>query len=75
LKKNDESKDFFELPGITLIVDFLSEAEEEDLVCRIDNTEWLLSQSGRRKQVSLLQFLSIQNSMIIHLGLWTKGEL
>ncbi|KAI6177045.1 hypothetical protein M3Y97_00864500 [Aphelenchoides bicaudatus] len=46
----DQSDDNFALSGISLIEEFLSEQEEMDIVCRIDNVEWLLSQSGRRKQ-------------------------
>jgi alkylated DNA repair protein alkB family protein 4 len=51
LNDRNFEEDSFDLPGISLIEDFLSEAEEKDLICRIDNSEWLLSQSGRRKQV------------------------
>lgn len=39
------------VPGLHVVPNFLDESEEEDLVRRIDNTEWVLSQSGRRKQV------------------------
>jgi alkylated DNA repair protein alkB family protein 4 len=47
----EQTSDQFTLPGIALIEDFLNEQEEADIVCRIDKTEWVLSQSGRRKQV------------------------
>lgn len=49
---NKETDSCFVLPGINLIENFLDEKEEEELVQRIDNTNWCLSQSGRRKQVS-----------------------
>lgn len=50
----EEDSEAFEINGINLLFDFLSEEEEERLVKEIDMKEWALSQSGRRKQVSLL---------------------
>lgn len=51
LKGGDGEEDKFTLSGITLIEDFLTEKEEEDIVDKIEATDWALSQSGRRKQV------------------------
>lgn len=52
LRPDAESE--FGIDGIDLLPDFLSEAEETDLVQVIDKKEWVLSQSGRRKQVGIL---------------------
>lgn len=49
-------EDYLVVPGLYVITDFLSEAEELDLVDVIDKTDWVLSQSGRRKQVFSLAF-------------------
>ncbi|VDK75222.1 unnamed protein product [Litomosoides sigmodontis] len=38
------------VPGLNVVTDFLTEAEEVDLVDAIDKADWALSQSGRRKQ-------------------------
>jgi hypothetical protein len=65
--------DLFNLSGISLIEDFLTEQEEADIVSRIDNNEWMLSQSGRRKQVCE-QLLKLGSSHLF-LGFRTKGEL
>ncbi|CAD5217357.1 unnamed protein product [Bursaphelenchus okinawaensis] len=40
----------FSIDGINLLLDFLDENEEQDVVQAIDKKEWVLSQSGRRKQ-------------------------
>lgn len=37
-------------PGVTIVLDFLSEDEEARLIANIDSQPWVLSQSGRRKQ-------------------------
>lgn len=37
-------------PGVKIILDFLSEEEENELMVHIDEVPWDLSQSGRRKQ-------------------------
>ena len=42
----------FPIDGIAVLHDFLSYDEEEQIVISMDSDEWLLSQSGRRKQVS-----------------------
>jgi len=39
-------------PGIHVVTDFVSEAEELELCNAIDRVPWVDSQSGRRKQVS-----------------------
>ncbi|KJH45872.1 hypothetical protein DICVIV_08066 [Dictyocaulus viviparus] len=36
--------------GIMVVPNFLSESEEHDLLVMIDGVDWMLSQSGRRKQ-------------------------
>lgn len=40
----------FPFPGVYLIQDFVTENEERELVCLMDQDEWKSSQSGRRKQ-------------------------
>uniref|UniRef100_A0A8C5M6J4 AlkB homolog 4, lysine demethylase n=1 Tax=Leptobrachium leishanense TaxID=445787 RepID=A0A8C5M6J4_9ANUR len=40
----------FPFPGVCLIQDFVTEDEERELVCLMDQEEWRPSQSGRRKQ-------------------------
>lgn len=50
-----EESDFegwaFPFPGVTLIEDFVTPAEEAEMVRLMDRDPWKLSQSGRRKQV------------------------
>ncbi|XP_056414730.1 alpha-ketoglutarate-dependent dioxygenase alkB homolog 4 [Hyla sarda] len=41
---------WFPFPGVTLIEEFVTEDEERDMVHAMDQDEWRLSQSGRRKQ-------------------------
>ncbi|KAE8622618.1 hypothetical protein XENTR_v10005307 [Xenopus tropicalis] len=41
---------WFHFPGVYLIQDFVTEDEEQHLVNFMDQEEWRLSQSGRRKQ-------------------------
>lgn len=41
-------------PGVKIIQDFISEEEERDLMNSIDEVPWDLSQSGRRKQVKII---------------------
>lgn len=41
----------FPFPGVSLIKDFVSAEEEAELVRLMDQDDWKLSQSGRRKQV------------------------
>ncbi len=40
--------------GVTVIRDFIGEEEERELVTRIDQSQWVRSQSGRCKQVCML---------------------
>lgn len=47
------SSEFFRLPGISVMLDFLNDDEETDLLQAIDTIPWDVSQSGRRKQVSI----------------------
>ncbi|VIO90832.1 LD42289p, putative [Brugia malayi] len=49
-KAENNFEDDLAVPGLYVVIDFLSEAEEVDLVNAIDKTDWVLSQSGRRKQ-------------------------
>ncbi|VDO69122.1 unnamed protein product [Onchocerca flexuosa] len=44
-------EDYLVVPGLHVVSDFLSEEEEADLISVIDKTDWVPSQSGRRKQV------------------------
>ncbi|KAM5181771.1 alpha-ketoglutarate-dependent dioxygenase alkB homolog 4 isoform 2-T2 [Mantella aurantiaca] len=41
---------WFPFPGVCLIEDFVTEDEEREMVRTMDQDEWRLSQSGRRKQ-------------------------
>ncbi|XP_059934803.1 alpha-ketoglutarate-dependent dioxygenase alkB homolog 4 isoform X2 [Mesoplodon densirostris] len=43
----------FPFPGVTLIEDFVTPAEEAEMVRLMDRDPWKLSQSGRRKQTLL----------------------
>ncbi|KHN78206.1 Alpha-ketoglutarate-dependent dioxygenase alkB -like protein 4 [Toxocara canis] len=45
-----DAEECVSVDGILLVHDFLTEQEEEDLVKKIDKKEWMISQSGRRKQ-------------------------
>lgn len=45
-------KDSVAVNGLHVVLNFISEEEESELVNAIDESEWVLSQSGRRKQVS-----------------------
>ncbi|KAK0421263.1 hypothetical protein QR680_015145 [Steinernema hermaphroditum] len=47
---SEDAKETLTVDGLLLIPDFLSIEEEEKLVETIDKKEWVLSQSGRRKQ-------------------------
>ncbi|XP_051847831.1 alpha-ketoglutarate-dependent dioxygenase alkB homolog 4 [Antechinus flavipes] len=50
-RENSESAGWaFPFPGVTLIRDFVSAEEEAELVRLMDQDDWKLSQSGRRKQ-------------------------
>jgi hypothetical protein len=40
-----------EFSGVFVVRDFISQDEESRLVSTIDETPWMVSQSGRRKQV------------------------
>lgn len=42
-----------EFTGVFVLPDFISESEETDLMTGIDSQPWDISQSGRRKQVSI----------------------
>lgn len=42
-----------EFPGIYVETDFISTEEEKSLVNGFDGLDWDISQSGRRKQVSI----------------------
>lgn len=52
LHQNDVEQDKIKLEGITVISDFVNEAEEQSIVTEIDKSIWKPSQSGRRKQVN-----------------------
>ncbi|XP_063812132.1 alpha-ketoglutarate-dependent dioxygenase alkB homolog 4-like isoform X1 [Pseudophryne corroboree] len=41
---------WFPFPGVSLIEDFVTEDEEKEMVHAMDQDEWRISQSGRRKQ-------------------------
>ncbi|VDM80118.1 unnamed protein product [Strongylus vulgaris] len=38
------------IDGLFVVYDFLTEGEEADIMEMIDGVDWMLSQSGRRKQ-------------------------
>ena len=48
------SGDRVPLNGITVIEDFITEEEEKLLHSMINQSPWTMSQSGRRKQVSVI---------------------
>lgn len=43
----------FPFSGVFLWENFISEEEEKELICAMDQDVWKESQSGRRKQVSM----------------------
>ncbi|RCN47994.1 hypothetical protein ANCCAN_05933 [Ancylostoma caninum] len=45
-----QSDDVIDINGLMVVHDLLSESEEADIMEMIDGVEWVLSQSGRRKQ-------------------------
>ncbi|EYC39983.1 hypothetical protein Y032_0634g912 [Ancylostoma ceylanicum] len=45
-----QNDDVIDINGLMVVHDFLSESEEADIIEMIDGVEWVLSQSGRRKQ-------------------------
>lgn len=45
------------LEGVSVILGFVTDIEEQTIVAEIDRTIWKPSQSGRRKQVKLITFL------------------
>lgn len=67
----------FELDGLRVIDNFLTEEEEIGLIDRIDESPWLLSQSGRSKQVyifphsSPLKGILLSYLLLILTGLWS----
>ncbi|KAM9321520.1 alpha-ketoglutarate-dependent dioxygenase alkB homolog 4 [Gastrophryne carolinensis] len=50
VEHTDSSGWWFPFPGVCLIEDFVTEDEEREMVLAMDQDEWRLSQSGRRKQ-------------------------
>ncbi|XP_072285682.1 alpha-ketoglutarate-dependent dioxygenase alkB homolog 4 isoform X1 [Pyxicephalus adspersus] len=50
VESTDLSGWWFPFPGVCLIEDFVTEDEEREMVQIMDQDEWRLSQSGRRKQ-------------------------
>ncbi|KAM4045869.1 alpha-ketoglutarate-dependent dioxygenase alkB homolog 4 [Anomaloglossus baeobatrachus] len=49
-EQTDAAGWWFPFPGVTLIEEFVTENEERDMVHVMDQEEWRLSQSGRKKQ-------------------------
>lgn len=49
--RKDAEAASFPFPGVFLRESFISEEEEEKLICTMDQNVWNESQSGRRKQV------------------------
>ncbi|KAL4001873.1 hypothetical protein ACH3XW_1135 [Acanthocheilonema viteae] len=49
-KDENKSEDYLIVTGLNVVINFLTETEEMNLVEVIDKTDWALSQSGRRKQ-------------------------
>ena len=58
---------FINFKGVNIVENFVSEAEELDLVFKMDKSPWIDSQSGRRKQVNVLFYLLINNHFAKHL--------
>lgn len=71
-----------EFPGIFVLPEFITPAEENRLVAGMDSQPWAVSQSGRRKQVSfflyMLDFRVAFHRFIEFLSqfveLWTEDE-
>lgn len=54
--KDTEDSEFhnhfgFHFDGVQVYSNFINEVEEKELILSIDANDWVLSQSGRRKQV------------------------
>ncbi|KAI6241497.1 hypothetical protein M3Y99_00307700 [Aphelenchoides fujianensis] len=62
----------FTINGLNFLPDFITEDEEERLVRAIDNDEWLISQSGRRKTSEFT--IRILFRLLVILGLGVKCE-
>lgn len=54
----------FPFSGVFLWENFISEEEEKELICAMDQDVWKESQSGRRKQVSMLSNKNRQNIFV-----------
>ncbi|XP_075052841.1 alpha-ketoglutarate-dependent dioxygenase alkB homolog 4 [Mixophyes fleayi] len=50
IKNTDSAGWWFPFPGVSLIENFVTEDEEREMVHAMDQDEWKISQSGRRKQ-------------------------
>ncbi|KAK5969229.1 Alpha-ketoglutarate-dependent dioxygenase alkB 4 [Trichostrongylus colubriformis] len=47
---DDPKEEIISIGGLLLVPDFITDSEEQELMEVIDGVEWVLSQSGRRKQ-------------------------
>ena len=47
----------FPFPGVLLLENFILEEEEKELISTMDQDVWNESQSGRRKQVTLILYV------------------
>ena len=54
----DHGEDCLNFPGVQIIQDFVSEEEEKHIVEEIYKVPWIVSQSGRRKQVWTLFYFT-----------------
>ncbi|KAG8590254.1 hypothetical protein GDO81_006693 [Engystomops pustulosus] len=50
VERSEAADWWFPFPGVTLIEEFVTEDEEGEMVHAMDQDQWRLSQSGRRKQ-------------------------
>ncbi|XP_055683957.1 alpha-ketoglutarate-dependent dioxygenase alkB homolog 4 [Lutzomyia longipalpis] len=50
LEEHENHSEGIDFPGILVLPDFITDSEEEELMCGIDGMPWDTSQSGRRKQ-------------------------
>lgn len=57
------------LEGVSVILGFVTDIEEQTIVAEIDRTIWKPSQSGRRKQVKLITFLFFKFILCVSMSL------
>lgn len=57
------------LEGVSVILDFVTDIEEQTIVAEIDRTIWKPSQSGRRKQVKFITLLFFKLNYVTYIFL------